>query len=568
MGVRKTKSSVSEVAASQDEWMVSALASLPSVFGKGLSNETFRSCQQELRAKFERVLIPKNWPGMNPDFFSADLFVEGKPLQGYVQSLNPAQIEGGALKPVLGLADFLDTQAQSGREEMLVVFYPEGFFISPDLKIMVSECFLSLLASTSNSKKLNAYQRNHVKDYLHPVLQRDEPITAVSPSASVFYGWVLFLAHAWLGVAPGSHRLLLEELGRIRFFKPQISPGTVDLFKEALADPDKYSQRSSCRDFVLTLLQSFKANPLYLSEAFTPELTREQSHYSTPGKYKANPDNEDHVGVCPVRGGYFIFVADGVSTADLGSGQEASECVAQVVRHAGRFTFPDKIKKIQLDEANMAEIAHDTLRALFRETDLAIADVLNSLAELIPPEQPVSHPMCSTFTAAFVLGNRAFIHCVGDSPALLYHAATCRLMKLSVDHTVANESSGRERTDDGTGADNPDALTRVCGALYDGTRYVPRNNEGFELTVQMSPGDVLILATDGLIRSIDAYNESKAMAELERVITDHLQEGKSVREIARALAELADSKRSNDNITVNAVYVQSEQFVEKGEQHV
>ncbi|NLN93368.1 MAG: protein serine/threonine phosphatase 2C family protein [Candidatus Hydrogenedens sp.] len=567
MGIGKTKSSLKGVHSDQDEWLSKALESLPALFGRGLSEETRECCQRELHAGLLNVLLPQGWPGLKEEHFSTDLFCEGTPLQEYVQSLNPAKIEGDSMRPVLGLADFLDKQAQSGQEEMLVVFFPEGFFVSPDLKLMVSKCFLSLLAAGTHSKKLSSFQRDIARIYLHPSLQRDEPLSGLSPEACVFYGWILFLADAWLGIRSGTQRSLLDQLERLRFYKPHISPGTVDLFKGMLSDPSKYSKKNCCRDFSLLLMQSFKANPLHLSEVFSPGYSREQHHYSTPGKYKANPDNEDHVGTSLLRGGHFIFVADGVSTADLGSGQEASECIAHVVRRANRSMLHEKMKEMQHNEAQMGEIAHNTLRALFKEADLEIADALNDLAKSHPPEQAVSNPMCSTFTVALVVGNRAYVQSVGDSPALLYHAATCRLMKLSVDHTVAMESGTSPGADSDGKENKPDALTRVCGAFFDGESYKPRNNEAFELTVQLSDGDVLLLATDGLIRSIDAYDEIKALDELERVITDHLQESKTVREMTCALVELADSRRSNDNITVNIVHVRHDQNEEKGTQH-
>jgi len=122
-----------------------------------------------------------------------------------------------------------------------------------------------------------------------------------------------------------------------------------------------------------------------------------------------------------------------------------------------------------------------------------------------------------------------------------------------MDHSVENESRlGYVGTED-----SDESLTRVIGAEWDSdsAQFMVRNNTPDQFTVQLAPDDLLILASDGLTKSINSLNEQAALEQLEAVLKKCISEKLEARYIAQRLADAADNANSSDNITVHVIKI-------------
>ena len=290
------------------------------------------------------------------------------------------------------------------------------------------------------------------------------------------------------------------------------------------------------------------------------DVSHDWSQFSAQGRHKANPVNEDRSGAltAPLASVTLAYVADGISTAELGSGDKAAQAVANAVA-ACRNKFVEMandISRSATDDASWAVSSASLLEKVAFEAGKAIATELDYLASLDGAAHAVEHTMGSTLTAAVAVGDQAVIHALGDSPALLYQGSLKRLIKLTMDHNV---SSDPDAATDGTQAlagSEGQALTRLIGAVLDTEdRYAARNDEPLRLKIQLSPGDVFVLASDGLVNSVDPYDEVCALRRLEEVIQEGLASGANARVLAQRLVDLADNEKSNDNITANVLVI-------------
>lgn len=524
------------------------------VLTKNLSPEQAAAVMKHFQEGYSRLLLPLSWPGVSAEVFSDDLYGQAMPALAYARKMAPDQtIKKNVLKPLYDLADFLDRQAIQENERSLILFMPHGFHITAEGRIQVAAPFLELLANDPVTGKVSGFQRTEGHAWLHPDLNGATRPSEANPSARVRYGWAIFLASAWLNLKPAGRREFMESLGKNRRDNPNLPPDSPGIIREALNMRVSHTPQSGCKGLLDALLDAFSSNPLHLNPSRGQGLRHEQSRYSLPGRYKNNPSNEDRAGEIAVKNACVIFVADGVSTADLGTGEEAAELAARVVRER-RFTFAEWVDKVNADNNDQwLSQAHGSLSQIYAAVDDAIAGELNRLSKESGLRNPAVHPMCTTLSVAIVVDDQAVVHTLGDSPALLYQQATGRLLKLSIDHNVRGEreeASSITMGDSGT----DEMLTRVAGAnLSPDNEYLPRNDGAFELQVQLKNSDILFLASDGLLKCIDPHDEEHALKELEKIVSSAQKENKSLREMIQAMVYLADREKSNDNITVNGV---------------
>jgi serine/threonine protein phosphatase PrpC len=290
-----------------------------------------------------------------------------------------------------------------------------------------------------------------------------------------------------------------------------------------------------------------RTNPFVCRASLNQATEHEVYAYSVFGLNKKEPANEDRV-VCWNRGPIsFVLVADGVSTVDLGSGEQAAEEIVRLFR----ARFQPRLEKLA-SPAALAEGARQFLRDFFVEANVQVVAHVNRLfdpASGVVPEAP----LCSTLTAVVVVHDQAWISFVGDSPALLYSRATGRLLQLSIEDHVAL----LEEYDPDSGID-PRALTQVigqCRFVEESRRFEPEELNIPVVQVQLHPGDLLVIGSDGLLECIDEPTArarlQRAEAELRRLHgVDH-----PLRLIVRELILLGEEGLSDDNISAAAVRI-------------
>ena len=209
-----------------------------------------------------------------------------------------------------------------------------------------------------------------------------------------------------------------------------------------------------------------------------------------------------------------FIVADGVGGrpgGELASGTAVESLVQYIAQTVGCFNSTDVEKEneflLQLEGA--VQRAHERI-----QEELGTG----------------GHGPSTTLTMAALIGARAYIVHVGDSRAYYLHGG--RLRQLTDDQTM-----GRYMVDAGAWTEEQAARAGVGANLTSalgGTEMQPRIG-----LVDLVPGDVLLLCTDGLTKHV-----------ADEQITAMLGRGDSAEATATALVRAALDAGVSDNVTV------------------
>jgi len=211
---------------------------------------------------------------------------------------------------------------------------------------------------------------------------------------------------------------------------------------------------------------------------------------------------------------HLLLVADGVGGS--AAGEEASglalEAVAYYVTTSMRCFY-------QLENGRESDLL-DELEEAVRKSHAMVRSAAASSPEL--------RGMATTLTVVHVLWPRAYVVQVGDSRCYLYRDSA--LTQLTTDQTVAQGLVNE-------GVLSPDAaehspLSNVLSSA------VGRDINPVTSTVLLTPGDVLLLCTDGLTKHLSA-----------KQIAEHLAAAESAESACRALVAAALSAGGTDNVT-------------------
>jgi len=396
--------------------------------------------------------------------------------------------------------------------------------------------------------------------YLHPALESGTPARNSNPLARVLYGWSVFLCRALLDVEPAARLDMHNALLKYRLKNPAVSPLVPALMMDILSLPLEQKPSQTCQQILVQLIEFHRTSPFRLRDARTMDVKHDWCQFMAQGRNKCNPVNEDRSGslTSATMSATLAYVADGVSTADLGSGDQAAQAVADAFRDQQK-AFHELVKSVSEREATdntWMESAAELLSRSTSQAAAAIAARLNVLASQNEGTALAEHTMASTLTAALVVGDQALIYSLGDSPALLYQRSLKRLLKLTLEHNVETDHLVNREGAQFLVKAKDQSLTRFVGAVWtDNGCYQARKDTPLLLKIQLSPGDVLVLASDGLIDGIDAFDESAALKSLEVAVCAGLVGNADARVLAQRIVDLADGQRSNDNITANVLVI-------------
>lgn len=201
------------------------------------------------------------------------------------------------------------------------------------------------------------------------------------------------------------------------------------------------------------------------------------------------------------------------------SGESADEVVLIVADGMGGHVAGEVASRIAINAA--------------ASTDVEAADRVASGNRAIREEvarDPSLEGMGTTMTLLHVQDGVAHLAHVGDSRA--YMLRDNRLAQLTDDHTVAAEyvAMGQMSADEAAGHPQRHMLTRTLGL----TRFVNIDED----TVELEPGDRLLICSDGLTEMVKDDRIAKTMTH------------GSPEEVAWELVELANQAGGVDNISV------------------
>lgn len=283
---------------------------------------------------------------------------------------------------------------------------------------------------------------------------------------------------------------------------PKTDP-EIDLNSLGLSDPAHESPRMSVRSFGMTdrgLVRESNEDQ-FLIARLTKALEIRQS--SLPQANAKFADDQGHI----------FVVADGVSGCP--AGEQAS---ALAVKSIEDFLVNTLKWFFQLKGPEKENVLAEFQDALQR----ADASIFREVAE-----HPELHGMGTTLTLAYTLGANLFVANAGDSRCYLFHDS--ELVQLTCDHTLAQDMIRKGLAP----VTQSDRLNRHLGHIV--TNAIGGSTPGVWVEVHkatMNPGDVLLLATDGLTTyvpdeqiSATLRTESDPKLACERLVAQAIEQG-------------------------------------------
>ncbi len=206
-----------------------------------------------------------------------------------------------------------------------------------------------------------------------------------------------------------------------------------------------------------------------------------------------------------------------------------------------------------------AEIAVETINQKVAESDASqptfiLQEAVIEASEAIRKQaeaDPAQKGMGATCVCAWVIGDRLYSACVGDSRLYLIRENTIR--KLSIDHTWVQEAidQGALSPDQARSHPNAHVIRRYLGSPQgvvpdlrlrlrpEDSNSQAESNQGLPLL----PGDVLVLCSDGLT---DLVDDPEIL---------ELVETQSLESALTQLEDLANQRGGHDNITIVGMQV-------------
>ncbi|MEM1070739.1 MAG: protein phosphatase 2C domain-containing protein [Planctomycetota bacterium] len=255
-----------------------------------------------------------------------------------------------------------------------------------------------------------------------------------------------------------------------------------------------------------------------------PGLIREKNedHYAVLRRYRSSsllasslprdqlPDDDEATT-------WMMVVADGLG--GHASGEVASStAVSAIVRLANQIS--SWIMRPSRDElVERVKLYADTIQ-----------EALSAMAE----QNPSLTGMATTINALYLFGDEALVVNVGDSRA--YHCRENKIQQITDDHTLAKhmEKEGVSR----------ESTQRFRNLVTRSFNTDGKTVEFDMFQVQLSPGDHVLLCSDGLTDMVD-----------DDLISDSIQEAESTKEACQLLLHAALEAGGRDNITTVLVRI-------------
>ncbi|OQY11529.1 MAG: hypothetical protein B6I30_06580 [Desulfobacteraceae bacterium 4572_187] len=517
----------------------------------GGSKDAVKPLSNLLRMEIEKLLTLEVLPEDLAQGFSEDPFEKGTVLKKWcMENRHNGNFPENVFLLLSTVAKYMDIRGASANP--LLAFVPDWFSVDGAGKIIIAEPLLKLATPDKGLGRLKDFQRSLLKPYLHPNLLKS--LRNCEFRTALVFSFSLFLLDLFLDVQGRSIAELKDGLKKCGAKNHAIPPGLAEAFTTIIAVAPNQEHHTSCEDMVEKASCFFRENPFNCGVMVDPQFKHDVFGYSVPGLNKKMNSNEDRFLSRTHNNITFFMVADGVSTADIGTGEIAAEEVVRLFKtdFFKRFeTLAVKLEQNIADDPAFVwyDPADDFLVRFFREASERVTTELNKFYKTENFKPPFQAPMCTTLSAAVVVYDQAAVRYAGDSPVMLFSPERNIFRKLTIDHHHGIEQEF-------TMADTPDsdALTRVIGARdFSQTehKFVPSAEEGDPLRVQLKKGDMLLLASDGLIDCIDALTPEQKIDRIEKHIRKFSDDDMRLNELVRQLVALGENELSHDNITLN-----------------
>jgi PPM family protein phosphatase len=202
---------------------------------------------------------------------------------------------------------------------------------------------------------------------------------------------------------------------------------------------------------------------------------------------------------------------------------------------AGEVASATALEPVEELDGKVYSDAADAVKAL-REAVVSANDRVSQMAT----DEPSYRGMGTTLTATMVEGKRVHIAHVGDSRAYLLRGGS--FSQLTDDHTLVQHlvDEGQITREEAASHPQRSIITRAIG--------VSREVDVDSMTLDLEPGDQLLLCSDGLTGVVD-----------DQAIAQELSSQRDAQETLQRLIEAANDGGGPDNITAILLRVTSDE---------
>ena len=393
----------------------------------------------------------------------------------------------------------------------------------------------------------NSYSDRLLRAYdigwMHPALRKREIPSGLTPAAATTHSFAYFILNALARVPAAANQASLQnQVDRFRVYNPTLPAALRDWLRKWLRLPPECEQTPvECWQALDNLVRELDGRREISG------VLHETGAESLFGRNKRGNQNEDALFVLEAGPGVTLLaVADGVSTAGIGTGGQASFVVREY-QERERQSLVDELTRLAQSETVEAD-AWRFIESFFEKCHLQIVERINRyLGDDTATAK--GDTMSSTLVLALVIGNRVFIGHWGDSRAyVLSHRSAIRLTE---DHNEEMEALLVSRESPYEQPAGGDALVSVlgqCSRDAESGACVPLAQQVPREAVLLQPDEWLLLCSDGLFSGLKGSNDSEKEERLISILNE--VGGRSCRELARQLARRADDDKGDDNISV------------------
>ncbi|MDX9977266.1 MAG: PP2C family serine/threonine-protein phosphatase [Candidatus Cloacimonadales bacterium] len=467
----------------------------------------------------------------------------------------------------LSFARFLDKMSEDYRFWYVIPY--DKFYISADNKFVMNFYDYNEYC-ISDQKIISDSVRSEYSGFL-PVHLGNKHISPekVNKNLTKEAFW-LFMQKTELPETPKRSRLIINLLLKVwyKFFKRK--PEEKYLVRNIQANLNSYT---TCEEIVNDFFR--RQSQSICDEKPLNKLIWEYGFHTEQGRNKKSNQNEDsyHLIQLTNKQSMLFMLADGVSTANIGSGRLASVTILNYLEEKETEIKKFLISISQHDSKQWFAACKIKLIDIIRKINNKIIEEINDKIKDMSTEDLASkldnpQSMCSTLILGFIDQNRALFAYMGDSQ--VYYVKGDNIMRINEDDSVLEERIiehlETENKDVFVGKTDEDRkLTKVVPM----TEYCEESNKFISVlknedinffSFYPEADCYLLVCSDGLMDSLygsgDEFNSERDL--LRRFKALIVENEDKLRNVATAICREADDASGIDNITLLVLHAKEE----------
>ncbi|MBP7562884.1 MAG: protein phosphatase 2C domain-containing protein [Candidatus Cloacimonetes bacterium] len=452
---------------------------------------------------------------------------------------------------VISFARFLDNMSTLNKYWYVIPY--DKFYISSDNKIL----FNWLDADTyciSDQKKIPDSVRNEYYDLMSAKLNSmfiSQQLLNQELTKNAFY---LYLLKTDIQNLPSPALISIKKIFKVMMSFFKLKPEEKYAIHEISYDLKKFQ---SCNDIAAFYFNSKKKS--ICEKKQVTDNVWEYAFHTEHGRNKKSLQNEDAYTLVRSENcqSMLFMLADGVSTANIGSGKLASIKILNYIEDR-----KDEILQF------MSSISHFDSEDWINECKKKLTEIIRNINEesiadlnkrVLNRQLTDVHPMCSTLILGFTDKNRVLFAYLGDSQ--VYYVKGDKIMRINEDHNVLEERIANYFQTTDRKIFTEDASDKHLTKVIPMSEYDQSTNQ-FNSNIKdedisffnyyPEENSYLFVCTDGLMDSIktgddDVENERELLKLFKELMQKH---NFNLKEVSRQICRMADEKAGVDNMTL------------------